>query len=80
MYVAQAKPLTTDELARLDARWRLGAVLETTSKAWQADVEPVDTNLSRHGRVMEILSEHTCQGWLEGYPLTGRHGLFSSTM
>jgi xylulose-5-phosphate/fructose-6-phosphate phosphoketolase len=56
---------------------RLGAVLETTGKAWQAEVEPVDINLSRHGRVMEILSEHTCQGWLEGYLLTGRHGLFS---
>jgi xylulose-5-phosphate/fructose-6-phosphate phosphoketolase len=56
---------------------RLGAVLETTGKAWQAEVEPVDINLSRHGRVMEILSEHTCQGWLEGYLLTGRHGFFS---
>jgi xylulose-5-phosphate/fructose-6-phosphate phosphoketolase len=56
---------------------RLGAVLETTGKAWQAAVEPVDLNLSPHGRVMEILSEHTCQGWLEGYLLTGRHGLFS---
>jgi xylulose-5-phosphate/fructose-6-phosphate phosphoketolase len=56
---------------------RLGAVYEVTGKAWQAAVEPVDVNLSREGRVMEILSEHTCQGWLEGYLLTGRHGLFS---
>jgi xylulose-5-phosphate/fructose-6-phosphate phosphoketolase len=56
---------------------RLGAVYEVTGKAWQAAIEPVDVNLSRDGRVMEILSEHTCQGWLEGYLLTGRHGLFS---
>jgi xylulose-5-phosphate/fructose-6-phosphate phosphoketolase len=56
---------------------RLGAVLEVTGKAWHAEVAPVDQHLDRHGRVMEILSEHTCQGWLEGYLLTGRHGLFS---
>jgi xylulose-5-phosphate/fructose-6-phosphate phosphoketolase len=56
---------------------RLGAVLDVTDKVWQAGVEPVDQHLGRHGRVMEILSEHTCQGWLEGYLLTGRHGLFS---
>jgi xylulose-5-phosphate/fructose-6-phosphate phosphoketolase len=56
---------------------RLGAVLEVTDKAWQATVAPVDQHLGPHGRVMEILSEHTCQGWLEGYLLTGRHGLFS---
>jgi xylulose-5-phosphate/fructose-6-phosphate phosphoketolase len=56
---------------------RLGAVYEVTGKAWQAAVEPVDEHLARDGRVMEILSEHTCQGWLEGYLLTGRHGLFS---
>jgi xylulose-5-phosphate/fructose-6-phosphate phosphoketolase len=56
---------------------RLGAVLEATDKAWHATVAPVDQHLGRHGRVMEILSEHTCQGWLEGYLLTGRHGLFS---
>ncbi len=56
---------------------RLGAVLEVTDKAWQADMEEVDEHLGRQGRVMEILSEHTCQGWLEGYLLTGRHGLFS---
>jgi len=56
---------------------RLGAVLEATAKVWQATVEPVDEHLGPRGRVMEILSEHTCQGWLEGYLLTGRHGLFS---
>jgi xylulose-5-phosphate/fructose-6-phosphate phosphoketolase len=56
---------------------RLGAVLDVTGKAWQAAVEPTDEHLDRHGRVMEILSEHTCQGLLEGYLLTGRHGLFS---
>jgi xylulose-5-phosphate/fructose-6-phosphate phosphoketolase len=56
---------------------RLGAVLDTTGKAWQARVDDVDQHLDRHGRVMEILSETTCQGWLEGYLLTGRHGVFS---
>jgi xylulose-5-phosphate/fructose-6-phosphate phosphoketolase len=56
---------------------RLGAVIEVTGKAWDAEVLPVDQNLSADGRVMEMLSEHTCQGWLEGYLLTGRHGLFS---
>src|SRR6266545_3169413 len=56
---------------------RLGAVLEETDKVWQARIDPVDQHLGPHGRVMEILSEHTCQGWLEGYLLTGRHGLFS---
>jgi len=56
---------------------RLGAVLDATGKAWQAGTDPVDQHLDRHGRVMEILSETTCQGWLEGYLLTGRHGLFS---
>ncbi len=58
---------------------RLGGVLEVTGKTWQAQVlgEEWDDNLAVDGRVMEILSEHTCQGWLEGYLLTGRHGLFS---
>jgi xylulose-5-phosphate/fructose-6-phosphate phosphoketolase len=56
---------------------RLDAVFEVTDKVWQAAIEPVDEHLGREGRVMEILSEHTCQGWLEGYLLTGRHGLFS---
>jgi xylulose-5-phosphate/fructose-6-phosphate phosphoketolase len=56
---------------------RLDAVIEVTGKAWDAEVLPVDVELAPDGRVMEILSEHTCQGWLEGYLLTGRHGLFS---
>jgi xylulose-5-phosphate/fructose-6-phosphate phosphoketolase len=56
---------------------RLGAVYEVTSKVWRADIHDVDEHLAPAGRVMEILSEHTCQGWLEGYLLTGRHGLFS---
>jgi xylulose-5-phosphate/fructose-6-phosphate phosphoketolase len=56
---------------------RLGALFEVTDKTWMGDVIPEDDNLSPDGRVMEILSEHTCQGWLEGYLLTGRHGLFS---
>ncbi|GAA2608170.1 phosphoketolase family protein [Actinomadura fulvescens] len=56
---------------------RLGAVFEATGKAWQAGLLPTDENLAADGRVMEILSEHLCQGWLEGYLLTGRHGLFT---
>jgi len=56
---------------------RLQAVYEATGKAWYAALEPTDVHLARDGRVMEVLSEHTCQGWLEGYLLTGRHGLFS---
>jgi xylulose-5-phosphate/fructose-6-phosphate phosphoketolase len=56
---------------------RLEALYEVTGKAWMAKVENVDENLSADGRVMEVLSEHLCQGWLEGYLLTGRHGLFS---
>jgi xylulose-5-phosphate/fructose-6-phosphate phosphoketolase len=56
---------------------RLGAVYEATDKQWDAPILPVDQHLAPDGRVVEILSEHTCQGWLEGYLLTGRHGLFS---
>ena len=56
---------------------RLGAVFETTARTWEERLEPTDEHLSRDGRVMEILSEHLCQGWLEGYLLTGRHGLFN---
>ncbi len=56
---------------------RLGAVLEATDRTWMLPIYPYDDHLSPSGRVMEILSEHTCQGWLEGYLLTGRHGLFS---
>ncbi|MGH2357009.1 MAG: phosphoketolase family protein, partial [Candidatus Limnocylindria bacterium] len=56
---------------------RLGAVFEATDKAWMAETLPVDEHLAPGGRVMEVLSEHLCQGWLEGYLLTGRHGLFN---
>ncbi len=56
---------------------RLGAVLEVTDKAWMAEMLPTDDDLAPDGRVMEVLSEHQCQGWLEGYLLTGRHGLFN---
>ena len=55
---------------------RLSAVFEATDKAWMAETLPVDEHLAPDGRVMEVLSEHLCQGWLEGYLLTGRHGLF----
>ncbi|MEK7215137.1 MAG: phosphoketolase family protein, partial [Chloroflexota bacterium] len=55
---------------------RLGAALEVTDRAWMAERRPGDDHLAPDGRVMEVLSEHTCQGWLEGYLLTGRHGLF----
>ncbi|HJR39175.1 MAG TPA: phosphoketolase family protein [Nocardioidaceae bacterium] len=57
---------------------RLGAVYDVTGKVWTLPEYPTDTHLTPDGRVMEILSEHTCQGWLEGYNLTGRHGLFTS--
>jgi len=53
------------------------AVYAATDKQWDAQLLPSDTNLARAGRVMEMLSEHQCQGWLEGYLLTGRHGLFN---
>jgi xylulose-5-phosphate/fructose-6-phosphate phosphoketolase len=56
---------------------RLGEVFEVTNRAWAAEIEPGDEHLSPDGRVMEVLSEHQCQGWLEGYLLTGRHGLFN---
>lgn len=56
---------------------RLGALFEVTDRTWVDGTIPEDEHLSPDGRVMEILSEHTCQGWLEGYLLTGRHGIFS---
>ena len=58
---------------------RLDAVFEVTGRTWlgATDAQDGDLDLTPDGRVMEILSEHTCQGWLEGYLLTGRHGLFS---
>jgi xylulose-5-phosphate/fructose-6-phosphate phosphoketolase len=55
---------------------RLGPVLEATNRAWDAETMAGDDHLAPDGRVMEILSEHLCEGWLEGYLLTGRHGLF----
>jgi xylulose-5-phosphate/fructose-6-phosphate phosphoketolase len=57
---------------------RLSAVFEVTDRAWDAQTLPTDEHLAADGRVMEVLSEHLCQGWLEGYLLTGRHGLFNS--
>jgi xylulose-5-phosphate/fructose-6-phosphate phosphoketolase len=57
---------------------RLDALFEETDRTWVADRLREDEHLAPDGRVMEILSEHTCQGWLEGYLLTGRHGLFST--
>ena len=56
---------------------RLSAAFEATDKTWLAEIEPDDDHLAPDGRVMEVLSEHLCQGWLEGYLLTGRHGLFN---
>jgi xylulose-5-phosphate/fructose-6-phosphate phosphoketolase len=56
---------------------RLDAVFEVSKKEWMAATEENDTDLAADGRVMEVLSEHLCQGWLEGYLLTGRHGFFS---
>jgi xylulose-5-phosphate/fructose-6-phosphate phosphoketolase len=55
---------------------RLDAILEATDKAWMAEIRPTDEHLAPEGRVLEVLSEHLCEGWLEGYLLTGRHGLF----
>ena len=56
---------------------RLQAVFEQTDRAWDVEIRPGDDHLAPDGRVMEVLSEHLCQGWLEGYLLTGRHGLFN---
>nr|WP_203907241.1 phosphoketolase family protein [Rhizocola hellebori] len=57
---------------------RLGAVFEVSDRAFMERVVPEDVALSRDGRVMEVLSEHSCHGWLEGYTLTGRHGMFAT--
>ncbi len=56
---------------------RLSAVFEVTNRVWEAELLDTDDHLARDGRVMEVLSEHLCEGWLEGYLLTGRHGLFN---
>jgi len=71
---ANFRVFAPDELASN----RLGAILDVTDRCWVADTVPEDDHLSPDGRVMEILSEHTCQGWLEGYLMTGRHGLFTT--
>ena len=52
-------------------------MFEATDRAWMAERRDTDDHLAPDGRVMEVLSEHLCQGWLEGYLLTGRHGLFN---
>jgi xylulose-5-phosphate/fructose-6-phosphate phosphoketolase len=57
---------------------RLDAVFEATNRQWEAPIEPTDDFLAADGRVVEMLSEHQCEGWLEGYLLTGRHGVFNS--
>jgi xylulose-5-phosphate/fructose-6-phosphate phosphoketolase len=57
---------------------RLTAVFEATDKQWQAEVVATDDHLATQGRVVEMLSEHQCEGWLEGYLLTGRHGIFNT--
>ncbi|TCC24780.1 phosphoketolase [Kribbella speibonae] len=57
---------------------RLGAVFEASDRGFAERVTDADNNISRDGRVMEVLSEHNCHGWLEGYTLTGRHGLFAT--
>jgi xylulose-5-phosphate/fructose-6-phosphate phosphoketolase len=57
---------------------RLGAVFEVSDRAFMERVEDADVAISRDGRVMEVLSEHSCHGWLEGYTLTGRHGMFAT--
>jgi xylulose-5-phosphate/fructose-6-phosphate phosphoketolase len=56
---------------------RLGDILSATDRQWEAEILPTDESLAPEGRVVEVLSEHLCQGWLEGYLLTGRHGVFN---
>jgi xylulose-5-phosphate/fructose-6-phosphate phosphoketolase len=57
---------------------RLGAIFEVSDRCLVSDILPADDHVSHDGRVMEVLSEHCCHGWLEGYTLTGRHGLFAT--
>jgi xylulose-5-phosphate/fructose-6-phosphate phosphoketolase len=56
---------------------RLNALFEYTDRVSTAEILPNDDHISHDGKVMEVLSEHICQGWLEGYLLTGRHGFFT---
>jgi xylulose-5-phosphate/fructose-6-phosphate phosphoketolase len=74
-----AKNSTTFRLFGPDetASNRLADVFAVTGRTWEAELAPTDEGLAPDGRVMEVLSEHLCQGWLEGYLLTGRHGLFN---
>ncbi len=77
--VARANPTTfrvfgPDETASN----RLDALYDVTDKQWNAELRSTDEHLAPHGRVMEMLSEHQCEGWLEGYLLTGRHGVFGT--
>jgi xylulose-5-phosphate/fructose-6-phosphate phosphoketolase len=57
---------------------RLGNLFEVENRTWEEEILPIDDHLAPDGRVMEVLSEHLCHGWLEGYLLTGRHGLFAT--
>ena len=78
--VTSSRPTgTTSASSGRTRRPRTGSddVFSVTNKAWEAEIEPTDENLAPEGRVVEVLSEHLCQGWLEGYLLTGRHGLFN---
>jgi xylulose-5-phosphate/fructose-6-phosphate phosphoketolase len=70
---ANFRVFSPDELT--SNRWN--DVLEVTQRMWAAELRPTDMHLAKDGRAMEVLSEHQCQGWLEGYLLTGRHGFFS---
>lgn len=74
MSAANFRVIGPDEVASN----RLGNLFEVTDRCWMEPILPEDDHLSPDGRVMEILSEHTCEGWLEGYLLTGRHGIFTS--
>ena len=78
--VIKANPTTNFRIFGPDetASNRLGAVFEATDRQWEAETVDTDDHLAPEGRVMEVLSEHQCEGWLEGYLLTGRHGLFNS--
>ena len=64
-----------DQIDAFEPAWRS---IRGNQPAWLVAIEPTDEFLATEGRVMEILSEHQCQGWLEGYLLTGRHGVFNS--
>jgi xylulose-5-phosphate/fructose-6-phosphate phosphoketolase len=57
---------------------RFGNIFEVENRTWEEEILPIDDHLAPDGRVMEVLSEHLCHGWLEGYLLTGRHGLFAT--